>query len=172
MTIVAVDQHRITDLVQGQQQVAPGRVDLGVDVPLTELLALGQDVGRLVAVDVEVKLPGAYDDQTAQGGDAEPGDQQPPLAAGHLDIVARQTCFGVDHPLEQLLGKVDHRAAGRFDFGWRWRQLIGLPRFFDESVAHGALLQHRGKIQPAHQRRGGETIAAEHFAQESKQRRS
>ena len=50
--------------------------------------------------------------------------------------------------------------------------MIGKPCFFNESVAQGALLQHRGEIQPAHQRRCGEAITAEHFTEEAEQGRT
>ncbi|MNM63752.1 hypothetical protein D3C81_751270 [compost metagenome] len=143
LAIVAIHRDRLADLIQWRQQVAACGIDTGIDIPSTELLALGQDTGSLVTVDGEVQLPQPDRQQAAHGSDGKPGDQQPALAARNLDVVASQTRLRVDHALEQLLGKIDGLATGGLDLGGRWQQLIGLAGFVDEGVDQRALLIDR-----------------------------
>ena len=141
LTVIAIHRDGVTDLVQRCQQIAPGGIEAGVNVPGAELLASGQNVRSLVTVDGEVVLPQAHRQQTAQRSHAKTCDQQSLLAAGDFDVVTGQPRFGVDHLLEQLLGKIDGLALRRLDLGRWWRQVVGLARLSNERIAQGALLE-------------------------------
>ncbi|MNT31257.1 hypothetical protein D3C72_1670850 [compost metagenome] len=56
-TIVAKHRHRIANLVQWRQQVAPGRIKTHIDFVTAVLLAFGEHTGSLGAIDVGVTLP-------------------------------------------------------------------------------------------------------------------
>ncbi|MNN29149.1 hypothetical protein D3C81_1427390 [compost metagenome] len=140
--IVAKHRHRIANLVQWLQQVAPGRIKPQIDFVTAVLLAFGEHTGSLGAIDIEVALPAGDGDTERQEAYARTNPQQLALAARYPDVVARQAGLLIDNPPECLLDEIDQRLALRLALTQGKFRLVGLCRFTDKCIAHVAVLHH------------------------------
>ncbi len=167
--IIAVQAHGITDLVQRQQQAAPGQIILGVRAGVAERKAFLQHLLRLVTVYAVEVRPTTGHGQPAHTRRNYAALQQTALAPGDLAVVARQAGLGVDHALQQPLREIHHGGASRLGRQSRGSEGKGAGRSVREQVAHFASLVDRGKVQATHQWWGAVAVTGQYITEEIQQ---